>query len=145
MEELIRNSTRLNNLLSISSSIGKSVQIGGNIPSYVKMSQPLIKKSIVPNKVFALPKIESSKQDMISNKIFEDMSKIESLRQIDFLPEIATRDDVEKSLHELEKKYGMDSKEFYFKYTQGKAEDSLDSLKWAILYELWMKKYLIQV
>lgn len=97
------------------------------------------------------PKENSIKSNMnnrmknISNKPFEDLSKIKSLRQVDFLPEIVTRDDMKKSLLELEKKYSMTSEKFYSDYKQGKAEDNFDSLKWAILYELWMQKYLMQV
>ncbi len=145
MQELV-SSTKFDKFSSISSSPGKSVQIGGNISSYTKNSPISIGVDIVSNKILEYTtKIDSSKQDMISNKNFEDMSKIESLRQIDFLPEIVTRDDVKKSLLELEKKYGMSSEKFYSDYKQGKAEDSFDSLKWAILYELWMQKYLMQV
>jgi hypothetical protein len=155
MQELV-SSTKFDKYSSVSSSPRNSVQIGGNkpinttktnvIPSYTKKSQTSIKMDIVSNKIFEdKSKIESLKQDIVSNKIFEDMSKIESLRQIDFLPDIVTRDDLKKSLLELEKKYDMSSEKFYSDYKQGKAEDNFDSLKWAILYELWMQKYLMQV
>ena len=66
----------------------------------------------------------------------------QSSKQMNFLPKILNRSEVESRLYEFEKKYGLKSDEFYSKWSQGKAVDSLDSLKWATMYELWKEGYL---
>ena len=66
-----------------------------------------------------------------------------SLRQIDFLPKILTRNDVENILREFEKKYSISSEEFYSKWRRGQVVDSLDSLKWATIYETFKEGYII--
>lgn len=67
----------------------------------------------------------------------------QSLKQIDFLPKILTRNDVENVLREFEKEYGIGSEEFYSKWRQGQVVDSLDSLKWATIYETFKEGYII--
>ncbi len=69
----------------------------------------------------------------------------QSSKQTEFLPKILTRADVKSRLLEFEKKYGINSEEFYYRWRQGKAVDSLDSLKWATMYEMWKEGYLIYV
>ena len=45
----------------------------------------------------------------------------------------------EKRLKELEKKYGMDSENFYKKFNEGKMGDDLDYIRWAGEYETLQK------
>lgn len=103
-----------------------------------------IRTTVVPLKDRIIKSHINNKLNSTLNKPFEDLSKIQSLKQLDYLPELVSRDDMKKSLLEFEKKYNTTSEKFYSDYKQGKAVDNLDTLKWAILYELWIQKYLMQ-
>lgn len=88
------------------------------IGKHINSSQKYFNKSPIPE-IVSIPSTEQSS------------------KQIDFLPKVWNRSEVESRLHEFEKKYGLKSDEFYSKWSQGKAVDSFDSLKWATMYELW--------
>lgn len=139
--KLHTNSTKFESYSKISNSSHKTPARRG-----ISSRQPYLKTNsvVIPFKNSIKSHI-NNRMKTESDKSFENLSKIESLRQIDFLPEIVTREDLEKSLYEFQKKYGMTSEKFYSDYKQGKVIDNFDTLKWAILYELWMQKYLMQV
>ncbi len=44
-------------------------------------------------------------------------------------------DKTKRKLEELERKYGIDSKEFYIKFNEGKMGDEMDFIRWAGEYE----------
>lgn len=140
MKVLAITSTTSDNYSKLSSTSSiKTVQIGGNGKSDIWKSIG-VASSIIRGHMNSSQKYfdRFPTSENISIPSTEQSSK-----QIDFLPKILTRADVKSRLLEFEKKYGINSEEFYSKWRQGKAVDSLDSLKWATMYELWKEGYLI--
>lgn len=92
---------------------------------------------------FTTPLIETTELPTAGVEIKPILLAGPSLRRMDFLPKILTRNDVENILHEFEKKYGVCSEEFYSMWRRGQAVDSLDSLKWATMYEAFKEGYIV--
>ena len=139
------SSEKIHQLGPISNSTVKTMQIIGRDKSeIINFSRPTSS---------ALRKTESSSQkylfsiskpgsiDNVSTRSF--VSTEYSPSQVNYLPRIITRNEIKNKLIEFENKYDIDSKKFYSQWKEGKVVDSLDSLKWATLYELWEEDYLI--
>lgn len=99
-------------------------------PNYIKFGLMHIKDALI-----------SRGNSASSNKGIEAFSTANSSRQVDKLPKIISRNDIENKLRAFEKKYNKSSNKFYSDWKQGKAIDNLDTLKWATYYEMWQNKY----
>lgn len=71
----------------------------------------------------------------------EDLAYLQTLSEDELVPvHMLTDEDLRNRLEELEREYGIDSKDFYQRWKIGDADEIPDKTAWVILYETVLHK-----